>query len=471
MAIRTIREMGDPVLNKVSKEVKELTPRTIELIDDMFETMYDACGVGLAAPQVGILKRIVVIDTTGEDPICLINPRIVETDGEQTGHEGCLSVPGKTGIVTRPNYVKVVALDEDMNEIEVEGTELLARALCHEIEHLDGHLYVEKVEGELMNMADLQDDDEEDYEQNRDNRKECCNLKIIYMGTPDFSVGALEAMIEAGHEITAVVTQPDKPKGRGKEMQMTPVKECALKHGIPVLQPVKIKTPEAIAELRQYEADAFVVAAFGQIISKEILEMPRYGCINIHASLLPKYRGAAPIQRVILDGETETGVTIMQMDEGIDTGDMLMKTVVPIDAKDTGETLHDKLAAAGAKLIVEALREIEAGNIHPEKQDDSKSCYAKMLSKSLGLIDWNQEAVVIERLIRGLNSWPSAYTYLQGKTMKIWEAEVLEEKAEGAVGTVAAVTKDAIVVNTGVNKLKITTCQLEGKKRIYEYRP
>lgn len=291
-------------------------------------------------------------------------------------------------------------------------------------------------------------------------------MKIIYMGTPDFSVGALEAMIEAGHEITAVVTQPDKPKGRGKEMQMTPVKECALKHGIPVLQPVKIKTPEAIAELRQYEADAFVVAAFGQIISKEILEMPRYGCINIHASLLPKYRGAAPIQRVILDGETETGVTIMQMDEGIDTGDMLMKTVVPIDAKDTGETLHDKLAAAGAKLIVEALREIEAGNIHPEKQDDSKSCYAKMLSKSLGLIDWNQEAVVIERLIRGLNSWPSAYTYLQGKTMKIWEAEVLEEKAEGAVGTVAAVTKDAIVVNTGVNKLKITTCQLEGKKRM-----
>lgn len=286
------------------------------------------------------------------------------------------------------------------------------------------------------------------------------------MGTPDFSVGALEAMIEAGHEITAVVTQPDKPKGRGKEMQMTPVKECALKHGIPVLQPVKIKTPEAIAELRQYEADAFVVAAFGQIISKEILEMPRYGCINIHASLLPKYRGAAPIQRVILDGETETGVTIMQMDEGIDTGDMLMKTVVPIDAKDTGETLHDKLAAAGAKLIVEALREIEAGNIHPEKQDDSKSCYAKMLSKSLGLIDWNQEAVVIERLIRGLNSWPSAYTYLQGKTMKIWEAEVLEEKAEGAAGTVAAVTKDAIVVNTGVNKLKITTCQLEGKKRM-----
>lgn len=160
MAIRTIREMGDPVLNKVSKEVKEITPRITDLIDDMFETMYESNGVGLAAPQVGILKRIVVIDVTGEDPVLLINPRIVEMSGEQTGHEGCLSVPGKTGIVTRPNYVKVVAQDEDLETFEIEGEELMARALCHELEHLDGHLYVEKVEGELMNVADLEDDED-----------------------------------------------------------------------------------------------------------------------------------------------------------------------------------------------------------------------------------------------------------------------------------------------------------------------
>lgn len=160
MAIRTIREMGDPVLNKVSKEVKEITPRIMDLIDDMFETMYESNGVGLAAPQVGILKRIVVIDVTGEDPVLLINPRIVEMSGEQTGHEGCLSVPGKTGIVTRPNYVKVVAQDEDLETFEIEGEELMARALCHELEHLDGHLYVEKVEGELMNVADLEDDED-----------------------------------------------------------------------------------------------------------------------------------------------------------------------------------------------------------------------------------------------------------------------------------------------------------------------
>lgn len=291
-------------------------------------------------------------------------------------------------------------------------------------------------------------------------------MKIVYMGTPDFSVGALEAIIEAGHDVKAVVTQPDKPKGRGKEMQMTPVKECAIRHGIPVFQPVKIKVPEAVAQLREYGADAFVVAAFGQFLSKEILEMPRFGCINIHASLLPKYRGAAPIQRVIIDGEKETGVTTMQMNEGIDTGDMLDKIVVPIAAKETGESLHDKLAKAGAELIVKTLKDIEDGNTHPQKQDDSLSCYAKMLSKSMGLIDWNKDAESIERLIRGLNSWPSAYTYIQGKTMKIWEADVIEEVPQGTPGTVNKVTKDAIFVNTGKGQLKIMTCQLEGKKRM-----
>lgn len=236
-------------------------------------------------------------------------------------------------------------------------------------------------------------------------------MKIVFMGTPDFAVGALEAMIQAGHEITCVVTQPDKPKGRGKEMQFTPVKECAVKHGIPVFQPVKIKTPEAVAELKTYEADIFVVAAFGQILSQEILDMPKYGCVNIHASLLPKYRGAAPIQWAILDGETETGVTIMQMNAGLDTGDMLVKTVVPIDAKETGESLHDKLSEAGAKLIVEALVQIEQGTLTPEVQDDAKSCYAKMLTKSLGHIDWSQSAVVIERLVRGLNSYECVYFF------------------------------------------------------------
>ena len=294
-------------------------------------------------------------------------------------------------------------------------------------------------------------------------------MKIVYMGTPDYAVEALRAIIGAGHQITAVVTQPDKPKGRGKEMQMTPVKICALQHGIPVFQPVKLRTPEAVETLRGFEADVFVVAAFGQILTEEILSMPRYGCLNNHASLLPKYRGAAPIQRVILDGEKETGVTIMQMDKGVDTGDMLLRSVLPIDEKETGDSLHDKLAKEGAKLIVEALRKLEAGELVPEKQNDEESCYAKRLHKSMGKIDWRQNAAVIERMLRGLNSWPGTYTFLHGKTLKIWESEIAEEKMEAEkapAGTVVKVEEVALYIRTGDGILKITQVQLEGKKRM-----
>ena len=300
------------------------------------------------------------------------------------------------------------------------------------------------------------------------------HMKIVFMGTPDFAVGALQAIIDAGHDVVAVVTQPDKPKGRGKEMQYTPVKQCAVAAGIPVFQPVKIKTPESVETLRGYEADLFVVAAFGQILSREILEMPKFGCINIHASLLPRYRGAAPIQWAIIDGEQETGVTIMQMDVGLDTGDMLMKKIVPITPEETGESLHDKLMEAGAALIVEALPKIEAGELIPEKQKDEDSCYAKMLTKQLGHIDWADSAVAIERLIRGLNSWPSAYTYYNGKTLKIWEAKVSDSEEEkqlstqmdGRPGMILHVTKDAFFVQTGEGILQISSVQLEGKKRM-----
>lgn len=295
-------------------------------------------------------------------------------------------------------------------------------------------------------------------------------MKIVYMGTPDFAVAPLEAVIKAGHEVSAVVTQPDKQKGRGRGVQMTPVKECALKHGIPVFQPVKIKEAEAMRQLSGYPADIFVVAAFGQILPEEILNMPRYGCINIHASLLPAYRGAAPIQQVILNGEKETGVTIMQMAKGLDTGDMLCKTVVPIDARETGESLHDKLMEAGARLLADALPKIEKGGLIPEKQDEALASYAGKLTKSMGLIDWEKEAVVLERLVRGLNSWPSAYTFYQGKTLKIWEADVIGEmpgkNTEKKPGCVAAVEKDSFDVYTGQGLLRIRCLQLEGKRRM-----
>lgn len=291
-------------------------------------------------------------------------------------------------------------------------------------------------------------------------------MRIIFMGTPDFSVGTLEALIEAGHEVVLAVTQPDKQKGRGKAMQFPPVKECALAHGIPVFQPKRVREPECIEELRKYNADVMVVIAFGQILPKEILEMPKYGCVNVHASLLPKYRGAAPIQWAVIDGEKVSGVTTMQMDEGLDTGDMILKTEIVLDEKETGGSLHDKLADAGAKLCVETLKAIEEGTATFTKQGDSPTAYAKMLDKKLGQIDWNRSAAEIERLIRGLNPWPSAYTNWNDKVMKIWEAEVEEEFSDAPVGTVVRVTKEAFYVQTGEGQLKVLALQIPGKKRM-----
>ena len=291
-------------------------------------------------------------------------------------------------------------------------------------------------------------------------------MKIVFMGTPDFAAGALDALIKAGHEITAVVTQPDKAKGRSKELQFPPVKECALAHNIPVMQPVKIKTPEAIEELSKYEADIFIVAAFGQILSQTILDMPKYGCLNIHASLLPKYRGASPIQHVIIDGEKETGVTIMQMNAGLDTGDMLYKKSTAIEDTDTYESLHDKLMVLGGEAIVEALSLLEEGALVPEVQQDELSCYAKLISKEMGNIDFTKSAVEIGRLIRGLNPWPSAYTFYKGKQLKVWEAEVEEGKTDAQPGTIVEVNKNTIKVACSEGLISIMSLQLEGKKRM-----
>lgn len=316
-------------------------------------------------------------------------------------------------------------------------------------------------------------------------------MKVIFMGTPDFAVGVLEALIGAGYEVTAVVTQPDRHVGRGKEMQRPPVKECALRHGISVLQPAKLREKEAVEVLRLYEADIYVVAAFGQILTKEILEIPRFGCINIHASLLPKYRGAAPIQWAILDGEKQTGVTIQQMNEGIDTGDILASVTVEIAPEETGDSLFDKLMKSGAELLIKTLPGIEAGEITPVRQDESKATYAKRLTKELGMICWQESAQVIERKVRGFNSWPSAYTMFRGKQLKIWEARVADELArEGAdgekpmmkeparedgkpqakepssSGSIVKVTKEELFVACGEGLLALREVQLAGKKRM-----
>lgn len=305
-------------------------------------------------------------------------------------------------------------------------------------------------------------------------------MRIVFMGTPDFSVPALKALVEAGHQVIAVVTQPDKPKGRGKEVQMTPVKIQAMESGIPVYQPAKVREASFVEVLKGLEADVYVVIAFGQILPKAVLELPKYGCINIHASLLPKYRGAAPIQWCVIDGERETGITTMMMDVGLDTGDMLEKAVIPIEEKETGGSLHDKLSMAGGDLILSTLKKLEEGTLVRTPQTDEGTCYAKMLTKSLGDIDWNQGAVSIERLIRGLNPWPSAYTMWNGKTIKIWAADVIAGREAAdflsesgvpaetgtAPGTVVCSDKRGLVVCTGGGLLSIRELQMEGKKRM-----
>lgn len=290
-------------------------------------------------------------------------------------------------------------------------------------------------------------------------------MRILFMGTPDFSVPALTSLVESSHEVIGVVTQPDKPKGRGKALGMPPVKEKALEYGIQVYQPVKARDEAFMDEIRRLSPDVAVVIAFGQILTKAFLEIPRYGCINIHASLLPRLRGAAPIQWAVINGEKKSGVTIMQMDAGIDTGDMLLKKEVELEPKETAGTLHDKLMKLGGPLVLEVLSQAEKGVLKPEKQKEEESSYVKALDKSLGMLDFNRPAHELERLIRGLNPWPSAYTRLGDKTLKIWDADV-DENRQGRPGEIIEIGRDYILVAAGEGALSIKELQLEGKKRM-----
>ena len=295
------------------------------------------------------------------------------------------------------------------------------------------------------------------------------------MGTPDFAVVPLEEIYKAGHEIVLIVTQPDKPRGRSGKLAPSPVKSWALEHDIEVFQPKKIRDEESVDYLSKIECDIAVVAAFGQILPKSILDMPRYGCINVHASLLPKYRGAAPIQWAILNGEKKSGVTIMQMGEGLDDGDMLLTREVMLDGTETGGSLFDDLALLGGKAVVEALELIEQGSINPVKQDESTATHVSMINKELGRIDWSNAAVKIERYVRGLNPWPSAYSSFKGKNLKIWRSHVVSSDeldsngvnvADYKDGQVCFVNKKCVFVATGDGVLSLDEIQLEGKKRM-----
>ncbi len=292
-------------------------------------------------------------------------------------------------------------------------------------------------------------------------------MRVIFMGTPDFAVPTLQKLIDHGYEVIAVVTQPDKARGRGKSVTFPPVKEKALEYNIPVYQPVKARAPEFVEILEGLAPDVIVVVAFGQILPKSILDIPPYGCINVHASLLPKYRGAAPIQWAVINGEKVSGVTTMYMGVGLDTGDMILKEEIALAPDETGGSLHDRLMDIGANLLIRTLDMLKDGTAVRIPQDDSQAGqYAKMLDKNLGKIDFTRPAEEIERLIRGLNPWPSAYTALDGKTLKLWKASVIDKEYEGTCGEVVEITKDSFVVKTGKCALAVQELQLEGKKRM-----
>lgn len=287
-------------------------------------------------------------------------------------------------------------------------------------------------------------------------------MKIVYMGTPDFAVPSLENIVKAGHRVEAVFTQPDKPKGRGYTMTPPPVKVCAENLGIKVFQPSTLKDGEAYEILKNIAPDAIVVVAYGKILPKNILNLPKLGCINVHGSLLPKYRGAAPIQWAVLNGEEQTGVTTMFMSEGLDTGDMLLKSKTEIDKNETAGDLHDRLSRMGADLITETLAKLEAGELTPEKQDDEDSCYASMLDKSLCPVDWSKTAQQVHNKVRGLNPWPIAVSSVNGKKVKIYKTRVLDK--HGIAGDV--IDTKPLTVACGDGAVEILELQPEGKKRM-----
>jgi methionyl-tRNA formyltransferase len=289
-------------------------------------------------------------------------------------------------------------------------------------------------------------------------------LRIVFMGTPEFACPTLQMLLDRGEEVVAVVTQPDRPKGRGQQLQPPPVKELALRHQIPVLQPLKVRLPQSVAEIRALAPDLIVVVAFGQILPKDLLEIPPKGCINVHASLLPRYRGAAPLNWCIINGEAETGVTTMLMDVGLDTGDMLVKRAIPIGPDEDAQSLHDRLARLGAETMAETLDLLATDALVPEKQDDSRSCYAPLLKKELGRIDWTRDAATIKNLVRGVTPWPGAYTYLDGRVLKV--LRVRTGDGSGAPGTVLVAGKAGLEVACGSGSLFIDELQPEGKKRL-----
>ena len=495
MARLTIREQGEEILRKKSKPVRQMTTKLQTMIDDMFETMYETNGVGLAAPQIGVLKRMFVVDANWNHPLVFVNPEILEVSGEQTGSEGCLSVPGKHALVVRPSYVRIRAFDKYMKEFEYEATGFEARAILHEYDHLEGILYIDKAISEVKDVSEeltpltedaAADPEEIASEDGADDvpemtREEIAEAvrrmdpKIVFMGTPDFAAASLQKLIDCGYNISLVVTQPDRPQKRSGKLIPSEVKLLAVSNGIPVFQPEDLLHEDAVERIRKERADLIVVAAFGQLLPPEVLEAAEYGCINVHGSLLPAYRGASPIQKAILDGQRVTGVTIMYMSEGLDEGEIITQKKVLIAPDETAGSLFDKMAAAGAALLADTIPLVLTGQAMITEQDEEQATFADRMTKDDGLLDWSWDAEKLERYVRGLDPWPGAFTYTGGRRVRILKSAIPDMDDRIGADLDGLFEKDdapgmlrekngRIFVKTGDDLLEILYLQPEGKR-------
>lgn len=401
--ILEIRTVGDPVLRQKARPVRHFNRALRDLLDRMRATMYAADGVGLAAPQVGVSKRVIVIDV-GQGPVEVVNPEIVAREGEEAGTEGCLSVPGKAGEVRRAVRVRVTGFDRDGRRVWHEAEGLFARAFQHEVDHLDGILFIDRAD-RVWDVAPE------------------TTLRIVFMGSPEFAVPILERLIAADCAPVAVVTRPDRPRGRGKPLLPSPVKAAALARELTVLEPEKLRDPAFLERLAELRPDVIVTAAYGKILPREVLDLPARACLNVHPSLLPAYRGPAPIHRALMNGDERTGVTIMHMAEEMDAGDILLQQEVAVAPGEDRGALEARLADAGAALLLAALRLVAAGEAPRRPQEHERATYAPALTPADEVIDWTRPAGAIVNQVRALSPAPGAGTTLAGALLKILRAE------------------------------------------------
>lgn len=469
MGILEIRCFDDPVLRKKAKAVGKVNKNVRKILDDMLETMRAAPGVGLAAPQVGISRRLIVVDI-GEEPYFLVNPELVSVSKEtEVQWEGCLSWPGYIGEVERPLSVTVKGLNRDGHEVWIDAHGFLARVFAHEFDHLDGIIYVDKALS-IREVTEEETDeviDDETGVKEKESIEQAKPVTVVFMGSPWFSVPSLEALVQLGLEVRLVITRPDKPYGRRGVPKPTPVKEAAVRLGLEVMTPGSLKEKEAQLKIKEISPDFIIVSAFGEYLPKDILDIPKVACLNVHPSLLPKYRGENPVQRAVMNGEKITGVTIMYMSSRMDAGDICIQKAVDIGPNETYGTLEKRLSVIGSHLLSRAIELLCRGIAPRIKQDEAKATMAPRLRPGEEIIDWRKDAGTIHNQIRGLSPEPGAVTKLGQERIKVLESLIYQGESSNQVpGTILRSEDEMGIVQCGQGLLAVKCVQPEGKREM-----